>query len=89
MAQPPFPPYFLTDIERALVDKRVDALELGAQLLVPLDGHRYLVMATSVFGIPSLRRRYLLACLTCMTLVHEATNGVTWHIERHRAGDSE
>lgn len=44
------------------------------------------VSPTSSHGIHSGRRRYRVVCLTCRTLIHEATTGPGSRVDSHLSG---
>lgn len=51
-------------------------------------GHMIAITATCLGGIHSGRRRYMIGCVTCGVLIHEATTGPAWNIERHIAHEA-
>ena len=48
-----------------------------------VEGVQFQVSPTNKFGCDTHRRRYRVTCLTCDTIVHEATTGSTSRIEMH------
>ena len=58
-------------------------LGVGASRDFPVEGHHMRVTATGKVGCDSGRRRYRVECLTCVEVVHDATTGAHWNLERH------
>lgn len=89
--RPPAPTYHLGHggaEPRAALECLLDTLALGYQLgfrahTVPAGTHGFIAMATTYEGFHTGRRRYLVACVTCESLVHEQTTGPIEHVERH------
>lgn len=73
----------MTDEIRAQIDRSLRKLVGGSQLRVVYEGHRFLVMITNEEGFHTGRARYLVACITCEKLLHEATTGPIENIDRH------
>lgn len=48
-----------------------------------LGDHHLRVTATRELGVDTGRRRYRVEWLTCAEVVHEATTGAHWNMERH------
>jgi hypothetical protein len=73
----------MTDEQRKLIDSNIAALSKGQQLRVDVDDHHNLVMLTDQEGFHSRRPRYLVVCVTCETLLHEATTGPVERMVNH------
>lgn len=50
---------------------------------VDYKGHRFRVVPGKGEGIHTGRGRFLVACLTCGEVLHEATTGPTQHMDMH------
>ena len=64
-------------------DDDIDGLAVGQSRDFTHDGHHMRVTAVRATGFHSGRRRYLVECLTCAVVVHEATTGAVYNMERH------
>lgn len=64
-------------------DDMPELREVGESRDFMLDGHQLRVTATREVGCDSGRRRYRVECLTCNEVVHDATTGPRWNLERH------
>ena len=58
-------------------------LQPGNTAEVKRDGHVFHVTATRHTGWNTGRRRYMVECLTCKEVLHEATTGPDQRIESH------
>ena len=85
-----------TEDRLAELTKAVAELRLGTRLRLCVPGtpgtdaaasmnHEIVIMRTNEEGFHSGRPRYLVACRTCMKLLHEATTGpvenARWHVQ--------
>lgn len=71
-----------------LLEDACDDLVLGHQLAPLLEDesgerHSLVIMATNQDGLHTGRRRFLIACDTCGTLIHAATTGPAWRVVQH------
>lgn len=73
--------------QRMQVEAKLEALNKGEQLRLSIDdGHDVLVMLTNEEGIHSGRPRFLVVCVTCEVLLHEATTGPIERMNVHAEG---
>lgn len=74
----------MTPEQRERIEEKLAKLKPGEQLKMSVDdGHEMLVMVTDQVGIHSSRPRFLVVCVTCESLVHEATTGPVENITHH------
>lgn len=71
--------------ERVVADAFVAACgdERGAYREDRILGHSIAMCATSLDGLHTGRRRYMVVCISCQELIHEATTGPAWNIVMH------
>lgn len=68
---------------RGPYDDDVPELREGEARDYMVEDHHLRVTATAELGIDSGRRRYRVECLTCGEIVHEATTGAYWNMQKH------
>lgn len=73
----------MTNEQKKIVESNIAALSKGQQLRVDVGEHHNLVMLTNEEGIHSGRPRYLVVCVTCEVLLHEATTGPVERMDHH------
>lgn len=77
----------MTEEQRRRIEDVLSKLQKGHQYKLSIDeDHEVLVMLTDSVGVHSQRSRFLVVCVTCEALLHEATTGPIEHMERHVHG---